>query len=90
LRYQIHGGRDFILWHAQQLMDENDLRKAGFGQGWFSTARDPGSLELIERHAHFWPAVGLVAGALMQQKTLTGCDVGALVSIAQALVAARD
>src|SRR5665647_3645277 len=41
------------------------------------------ALALARRHPHFWRAVGLVAGALMREKTLDGYEVEALVRAAR-------
>jgi hypothetical protein len=44
---------------------------------------DDQALALIERTPYFWHAVGLVAGALMREKTLGGFEAEALVKTAR-------
>ena len=64
------------------LAGSGPFERNGYGHAWMeSMARD--AIALTERHPHFWLAVGLVAGALMRQKTLDGFEVAALVRVAQ-------
>ena len=64
--------------NAEAVLEDDVFRKAGFYHG-------PGGLDidaalaLIQRHPHVWRAVGLVAGALLREKTLDGFEVEALV-----------
>lgn len=68
--------------NTEAVLEDDVFRKAGFYHG-------PGGLDidaalaLAQSHPHFWHAVGLVAGALMRQKTLDGSDVEALVREAE-------
>jgi len=77
------GDRDGIVSHTLLLIDKDDLEKTGRGWGWARSARDRAAILLIEDHPFFWYAVGLVAAALMCEKTLRGADVEALVEAAQ-------
>jgi hypothetical protein len=55
---------------------------AGYGRAWMGEMRSRATA-LSERHNYFWRAVGLVAGALMREKTLDCSEVVALVRAAQ-------
>jgi hypothetical protein len=77
------GDRDNILWNAYVQTDEDIWRKTGHGQAWVRSPLSSAALALIERTPYFWHAVGLVAGALMRAKTLSGMDVEALVKAAR-------
>jgi hypothetical protein len=70
---------DNILGNAAAVLDEDIFCKAGFYHGLRDRMFDDRALALIERTPYFWLAVGLVAGALMREKTLNGFEVGALV-----------
>ena len=77
-------GFDLEDTHANlaTVTDEDVFFKAGLYHG----PRDleiGGGLRLVNRHTHFWHAVGLVAGALMREKTIDGSDVTALVRTAE-------
>jgi len=54
----------------------------GYGHAWMGSMRSA-AIALTERHPHFWLAVGLVAGALMHEKTLDGSEVEKLVRSAK-------
>ena len=41
------------------------------------------AIALTQRHPHIWRAVGLVAGALVREKTLDGSEVAELLRIAE-------
>jgi hypothetical protein len=77
------GDRDNIVWNAYMQTDEDIWRKTGHGQAWVRSPLSSAALALIERTPCFWHAVGLVAGALMREKTLSGADVEALVRAAR-------
>jgi hypothetical protein len=70
---------DRILMNAADLLDEDIFWKAGFYHGLRDCMCDDQALALIERTPYVWRAVGLVAGALMREKTLDGFEVEALV-----------
>lgn len=53
----------------------------GYGRAWMQSMCSR-AIALTERQPHFWHAVGLVAAALMREKTLSGADVEALVKAA--------
>jgi hypothetical protein len=82
-RHGWEGDRDGIVSHTLLLVHEEDLSKAGRGWGRITSARDGSAMRLIERHPFFWRAVGLVAGALIREKTLSGAEVEALVRAAR-------
>ena len=78
-RAQIVASGDLLVG---DLAGSGPFARNGYGHAWMeSMARD--GIALTERHPHFWLAVGLVAGALMREKTLDGFEVAALVRIAQ-------
>jgi len=77
------GDRDNILWNAYMQTDDDIWRKTGHGQAWLRSPLSFAALALIERTPYFWHAVGLVAGALIREKTLSGTDVEALVRAAR-------
>lgn len=77
------GDRDGIASHTLLLVDNGDLEKAGRGWWQLESARDESAVRLIDRHPFFWRAVGLVAGALIRERTLSGVAVEALVREAQ-------
>lgn len=68
---------------AAVVLEEDISRTAGFYHGLRGQMFDDRALALIERTPYFWLAVGLVAGALMRQKTLDGFEVEALVRAAR-------
>lgn len=68
---------------AAVVLEEDIFCKAGFYHGLRGQMFDDRALALIERTPYFWLAVGLVAGALMRQKTLDGFEVEALVRAAR-------
>lgn len=69
-RYCWEGDRDGIVFHTALLIDTDDLEKLGRGWGQVKSARNSDALRLMDRHPFFWRAVGLVAGALMRERTL--------------------
>jgi len=75
-------GTDFDqynVWaNAAAVLDEDIFRKAGFYHGPLGLDIDAAQA-LIRRHHYFWRAIGLVAGALMREKTLNGSEVEKLV-----------
>ena len=73
--------QDNVWANAAAVLEDDIFRKAGFYHGPLGLDIDA-ALALIDRHPHFWLAVGLVAGALMREKTLSGADVEALVKAA--------
>jgi len=70
--------RDNVWANAAALLEDDVFRKAGFYHGPLGLDVE-GALALVRRHPYFWHAVGLVAGALMREKTLDGFEVEALV-----------
>lgn len=73
-----------ILEHAKLLMDPDLLHELERDEAhWPPSAEDPRAIRFIERYTYFWLAVGLVAGALMREKTLDGPEVEALVRAAR-------
>jgi len=70
--------QDNVWANAAAILEDDIFRKAGFYHGRLGLDIDA-ALALIQRHSHFWHAVGLVAGALMREKTLDGFEVEALV-----------
>jgi hypothetical protein len=74
---------DNILGNAAAILDEDVFYKAGFYHELRGHMFDDRALALIERTPYFWRAVGLVAGALMRQKTQDGFEVEALVRAAR-------
>ena len=64
--------------NAEAVLEDDIFRKAGYYHGPRGLEID-GALTLIRRHPYFWQAVGLVAGALLREKTLDGSEVEALV-----------
>jgi hypothetical protein len=64
--------------NAFAVLDEDIFFKAGFHHGIRCSDVEP-ALRLARRHPHFWRAVGLVAEALMRNKTLDGSEVEKLV-----------
>jgi hypothetical protein len=65
--------RDNVFANAAVVLDEDVFYKAGYYHG-PRGLEIAGALTLIRRHPHFWLAVGLVAGALMREKTLDGSE----------------
>jgi hypothetical protein len=74
--------RDNVWANAAAILEDDIFRKAGFYHGPLGLDVE-GALALVRRHPHFWRAVGLVAGALMREKTLDGSEVEALVRAAR-------
>ena len=74
--------QDNVWANAAAIIEDDIFRKAGFYHGPLGLDIDP-ALALARRHPHFWRAVGLVAGALMREKTLDGSEVEALVREAE-------
>ena len=74
--------RDNVWANAAAILEDDVFRKAGFYHGPLGLDIDA-ALALIRRHPYFWRAVGLVAGALMRQKTLDGFEVAELLRIAE-------
>jgi len=74
--------QDNVWANAAAILEDDIFRKAGFYHGPLGLDIDP-ALALARRHPHFWRAVGLVAGALMREKTLDGSEVEALVREAE-------
>jgi len=74
--------QDNVWANAAAVLEDDIFRKAGFYHGRLGLDIDA-ALALVRRHPHFWPAVGLVAGALMRQKTLDGFEVAELLRIAE-------
>jgi hypothetical protein len=74
--------RDCIVWNAYVLVGGDIWRKTGRGRGWACSAHSSVAIALTQRYPYFWHAVGLVAAALMREKTLSGADVEALVKAA--------
>ena len=73
------GFDQYNVWgNAAAVLQDDIFRKAGFYHGPLGLDIDA-ALALIRRHPHFWHAVGLVAGALMREKTLDGSEVEKLV-----------
>ena len=70
--------QDNVWANAAAVLEDDIFRKAGFYHGPLGLDIDA-ALALIDRHPYFWHAVGLVAGALMREKTLSGSEVEALV-----------
>jgi hypothetical protein len=70
--------RDNVWANAAAILEDDVFRKAGYYHGPRGLEIDS-ALVLIRRHTHFWRAVGLVAGALIREKTLDGFEVEALV-----------
>ena len=70
--------RDNVWANAAAILEDDIFRKAGFYHGPLGLDVE-GALALIRRHPHFWHAVGLVADALMREKTLDGSEVEKLV-----------
>jgi len=66
--------QDNVWANAAAILEDDIFRKAGFYHGPLGLDIDP-ALALARRHPHFWHAVGLVAGALMREKTLDGSEV---------------
>lgn len=54
----------------------------GYGRSWMQSMCSR-AIALTQRHPHIWRAVGLVAGALVREKTLDGYEVEALVRSAK-------
>src|SRR5450756_719469 len=73
---------DNIRANAYMVLGEDVFFKTGRYRGYHGLSVDP-ALALARRHPHFWRAVGLVAGALMRQKTLDGFEVAELLRIAE-------
>ena len=77
------GFDQYNVWaNAAAVLEDDIFRKAGFYHGPLGLDIDP-ALALARRHPHFWRAVGLVAGALMREKTLSGSEVEKLVRSAK-------
>ena len=74
--------RDNVWANAAAILEDDVFRKAGFYHGPLGLDIDA-ALALAQCHSHFWRAVGLVAGALMREKTLDGYEVEALVKAAR-------
>ena len=74
--------RDNVWANAAAILEDDVFRKAGFYHGPLGLDIDA-ALALAQCHSHFWRAVGLVAGALMREKTLDGSEVEALVRAAR-------
>ena len=74
--------RDNVWANAAAILEDDVFRKAGFYHGPLGLDIDA-ALALAQCHSHFWRAVGLVAGALMREKTLDGSEVEALVRSAK-------
>ena len=74
--------REDVWANAAAILEDDIFRKAGYYHGPRGLDLDP-ALALIRRHPHFWRAVGLVAGALMREKTLDGSQVEAIVRSAE-------
>ena len=74
--------RDDVWANAAAVLEDDIFCKAGLHHGPRGLRTDA-ALALIERHPHFWLAVGLVAEALMREKTLDGSEVEALVRAAR-------
>lgn len=73
-----------ILEHAELLMDRDLLRELERDEEhWPPSSQDPRPIRFAERHTYFWRAVGMVAGALIREKSLSGPDVATLVKVAQ-------
>ena len=70
--------RDNVWANAAAILEDDIFRKAGYYHGPRGLHVDA-ALALIDRRPYFWLAVGLVAGALMREKTLDGFEVEALV-----------
>ena len=68
--------------NAEAVLEDDIFRKAGYYHGPRGLDIDA-ALALVRRHPHFWRAVGLVAGALMCEKTLDGSEVAELLRIAE-------
>ena len=68
--------------NAEAVLEDDIFRKAGYYHGPRGLEIDS-ALALIRRHPHFWHAVGLVAGALVREKTLDGSEVAELLRIAE-------
>ena len=60
----------------------------GYGRAWMQSMCSR-AIALTQRHPHFWRAVGLVAGALVREKTLDGSEVAELLRIAEGRHALR-
>jgi hypothetical protein len=71
------GDQENTYANTEAVLEDDIFRKAGYYHGPRGLEIDT-ALSLIRRHPHFWLAVGLVAGALMREKTLDGSDVEAL------------
>ena len=74
--------QDNVWANVGAILEDDVFRKAGYYHGPLGLDIGP-ALALVRRHPHFWPAVGLVAGALMRQKTLDGFEVAELLRIAE-------
>jgi len=73
------GFDQYNVWaNAAAVLGDDIFRKAGFYHGPLGLDIDA-ALALVQRHSHFWRAVGLVAGALMRGNRLDGLEVEALV-----------
>ena len=71
------------VWaNAVTVLEDDIFRRAGFYHGPRGLDIDAAPA-LVQRHSHFWRAVGLFAGAFMREKTLDGSGVVALVRVAQ-------
>jgi len=74
--------RENVHANAEAVLEDDIFRKAGYYHGPRGLDIDA-ALALVRRHPHFWRAVGLVAGALMCEKTLDGSEVAELLRIAE-------
>jgi len=73
---------DNVFANAAAVLEGDIFFKVGYYHG----PRGPhidAALALINRHPYFWRAVGLVAGALVREKTLDGFEVAELLRIAE-------
>lgn len=64
------------------LAGSGPFARNAYGHAWMESMAG-NAIALTERHDYFWLAVGLVAGALIRQKTLDGSEVMGLVRVAR-------
>jgi len=91
IRARVHVGRTAdradIIDSGEVLCDDDvgagRFAERGTGRAWMESMRSR-AVAHAERHPYFWHAVGLVAAALMREKTLSGMDEKALVRTAEA------
>lgn len=76
------GDQENSYANTEAVLEDDVFRKAGFYHGPQGLDIDS-ALALVRRHPHFWRAVGIVAGALMREKTLDGSEVEGLVRAAR-------